>query len=392
MSVKNRKAFTLVEMLVVITIIGVLASLLLPAVQAARANARRAVCISKMRDLYLGTESFVGLQNRYPGYRERIGKNVIGDTWGATAADDVVETKDATWQMLLLLHLTEKSLYEEFRDADPDPSVRLPDASFRKAFFCPSEVSKERNGPSNSYVANGGIQPGVDPTTNPPGALPASDPFRYETPANGIFHNRFFDRLYAADPGNNPPRLPEIDTMDPARANGLAAQRIIIGRRTTTPDDIIDGKTYTLLFSENVQAQRWDRPYTYDELSNEDPPWVDTPDAGRLKLTNVFTWTPNINPVSADGWRVNANKEQQFVLDDSTARPSSYHFSGVNVAFADGRVVFVHQSVPYYIYMRLMTPNDKTSSVWPLLSLYDSDGNGTPDQQEPIDDSDYTGS
>lgn len=48
----RRHAFTLIELLTVIAIIGILAAILIPTVSTVRKTARKAECISNLRQLY----------------------------------------------------------------------------------------------------------------------------------------------------------------------------------------------------------------------------------------------------------------------------------------------------------------------------------------------------
>jgi prepilin-type N-terminal cleavage/methylation domain-containing protein len=62
----SRAAFTLVELLVVVAIIGVLVALLLPAIQAAREAARRASCGNNLKQLGLALQNYHDARKAFP--------------------------------------------------------------------------------------------------------------------------------------------------------------------------------------------------------------------------------------------------------------------------------------------------------------------------------------
>jgi prepilin-type N-terminal cleavage/methylation domain-containing protein len=84
-SIKIGAAFTLVELLVVMAVIGVLTALLFPVVGAVKAKARRATCLSNLRQINLGIRIYCDDSNdtspggRFPaaGYKELM-KTCVG--------------------------------------------------------------------------------------------------------------------------------------------------------------------------------------------------------------------------------------------------------------------------------------------------------------------------
>ena len=77
---RPRMAFTLMELLVVIGIVGVLVAMLLPAIQAARETARRTQCQSQLRQIGLALEQYLQVQGARARFPEGVGLPSLAPT------------------------------------------------------------------------------------------------------------------------------------------------------------------------------------------------------------------------------------------------------------------------------------------------------------------------
>lgn len=144
MSRRRRTGFTLVELLVVISIIGLLIAMLLPAVQSAREAARRVRCVMNLRQLGLAHENYQGAWGAYPPPLLLI----VGNNNASTSVG---------WSALArLLPMVEQSaLFDAINfsfgfDAAENRTVTSTSVS---VFACPSEVNGTTFDPSSIYPA-----------------------------------------------------------------------------------------------------------------------------------------------------------------------------------------------------------------------------------------------
>lgn len=106
---RTAAGFTLVELLVVIAIIGILVSLLLPAVQAARAAARRSQCQNQLKQLGLACLNYESSTGHLPAGVE--GKGRFNDDDGPGGSKEEV---GMVWGIRLLPYIEEQAAFDQF--------------------------------------------------------------------------------------------------------------------------------------------------------------------------------------------------------------------------------------------------------------------------------------
>ncbi len=130
----NTRAFTLVELLVVIAIIGILVGLLLPAVQAAREAARRMQCSNNMKQIGLALHNYASTHNKFPPGNVSPLTVTNGCFFGGTGG---AFFPGAPWSVQILPYIEQGNAYNQLNMAGSFPSAYGDVASTNLAAWTP---------------------------------------------------------------------------------------------------------------------------------------------------------------------------------------------------------------------------------------------------------------
>jgi prepilin-type N-terminal cleavage/methylation domain-containing protein len=151
--------FTLVELLVVITVIGILMAILVPAVQSVRESGRRAECSNKLHNLGVALSAFHEGKGTFPPAMTvpvAAGSDPAASTsWGVN------------WVISILPTLDQEPLYNSFNLNKPisDSANQVPRSARLPVMVCPSDTGQNvmysgdgGNWARGCYGANGSIE------------------------------------------------------------------------------------------------------------------------------------------------------------------------------------------------------------------------------------------
>jgi prepilin-type N-terminal cleavage/methylation domain-containing protein/prepilin-type processing-associated H-X9-DG protein len=285
MSVNSRRGFTLIELLVVIALIGLLAALLLPAVQAARDAARRIQCQNNLKQIGIALHQ----------YHEAIGTFSMGYSASGAFINGASDTSPGWgWASMILPQLEQRPIFNATNFSRPIEAAenRTAIQSTIATYLCPSDLTtgpfpvSDASGsvlviaaPSSYAACVGGIETDTATGVNDTGQ------------GTGIFYRNSHIRL--ADVTDGASQTIAIVERAWSKANGVWAGAVANGTTRRGPQNLC-------------------------------------PTAGAL-------FYPAATLVQAHCHLINTNSDPDGGLDDC----SSQHSAGAHVLFADGSVHFL---------------------------------------------------
>ncbi|MCA9217213.1 MAG: DUF1559 domain-containing protein [Planctomycetales bacterium] len=310
--IRNRSAFTLIELLVVVFVLGLLATLLLPAIQSAREAARRASCTNKIRQTGQGILAYEGARGRFPP--GRTGCDDTGDEMNHSVCPrglPATKKTAASGFVEILPFLEYQNLYDAL-DIEHGGlwNRNVDDLGWYKD---PSKCK--------------GIKERIDLLVCPSDpADPISDVYLPVKAATAS---------YALVQGTIGPDAP----VDVAKFENNGMFLYVVTRRSK---DVVDGLSKTSMVGEVALADVWESSNTWS-----------------YALVNADCLRTTCN-------RLNTQPGSGVVRERQNGAFGSHHPGGANFCFADGHVRFIEDSIDLDAYRAMSTISGSDQSI--LLS------------------------
>lgn len=331
----NRRGFSAIELLVALSIIGVLVALGLPAIVKARSAARRGECQSHLRVLALAMTAEGDQSRRLPA-SGNIGVDASGNF-----------SHFHSWVVSLMAGLDQATIAKQWDWNKPsvDPANQALALTHLKVLVCPEDDTQVGHG-DLSYVVNGGfgwtaVLSGVSDCPVSPAGQPLDlNGNGVGCPSNVISDGAPGDKLLFLQTG-----VFFLENWQTAPPCTIRHHRL---------DSIFDGLSQTIFLSENIRAgadpalpeQTWASP-----LANRN--------SFVLSLSNICPGA-SCAPGTVDYSRANQGfgkiNSGRYEAEGEAAWPNSHHSGGVHFAFGDGRVKFANELIDGRVYASLISP------------------------------------
>jgi prepilin-type N-terminal cleavage/methylation domain-containing protein len=348
---KDRRAFTLIELLAVIAIIGLLVGLLLPALQAARESSRRLGCMSNLRQIGLSFAAFAHAQDRLPaGHRMESGGL---PAWG--------------WASFILPYMEQLPLYTTL---DPErSSLRAACTTLKAANGRSTPVGSALLAPLSGYRCPTDTTPAENRLANFGSDLRSqsgSDP--------GLGSSNYVASAGTLHPERNcgPGTMHLVD----CDGDGISPSiEPVSGRPRTGPDGAFLGRD--TIFGLKLEQIRDGLSVTIFAGERAGGPDYAAFASGRGSLGAVW---PGSGRASQGTWALGAGRiyGREFPINDFSPTSqrgkdfSSFHVGGAQFLLGDGSVLFVEENI-HRLVLRKMCKRDEnltlpfTNPAWPAM-------------------------